>query len=313
MSYEELDASANRLAHFLQQSRGIKRGDHVGISLDMTPHMIVAVLAVLKAGAAYVPIDPSLPPGRKSFMIDDAGCSLLIVDGATEAARLLVVDLNLLDLHVFSGAANAGAGPDPDDPAYVIYTSGSTGAPKGCQVSHRNVVRLMRNDRHDFDFDEHDVWIMAHSLSFDFSVWEIWGALLYGGKLVLPKKDQNQDVAELLKLVVAGRVTVLNQTPDSFYVLSAMAVQDRTHDLAVHLRMVVLGGAKLDATRFKSWIRRYPLERIRLINMYGITETTVHVTYYEVTERDVHCEHSRSVIGRPLTHKMLWSPAVGPK
>lgn len=306
LSYEGLDTRANQLANYLQQSRGIKHGDHVAISLDPTTQMIVVVLAVLKVGAAYVPIDPALPPGRKTFMIDDAGCSLMIVDGETEPTSPLYVNVNKLDLNLFSSVANASAGPEPESPAYVIYTSGSTGVPKGCQVSHRNVVRLMRNDRQEFGFDEHDVWIMAHSLSFDFSVWEIWGALLYGGKLVLPNRSQSLDVIELLKLVVAGRVTVLNQTPDSFYFLSTIAMKDRARDLAGHLRMVVFGGAKLDPTRLKSWVRRYPLDRIRLINMYGITETTVHVTYHQVTEHDVNCDHSMSVIGRPLPETRVY-------
>lgn len=300
VSYRELNTRSNRLARFLRQSGRIKRGSIVGICLEKSPQMIVAVLAVLKAGATYVPIDPALPPSRRDLIISDTGCAIVFGTPLSDqpASSMFIVP-EALDLRAFS-CENPGHGPLPDDPAYVIYTSGSTGTPKGCRVSHRNVVRLMTNDRHDFDFHERDVWILAHSLNFDFSVWEIWGALLYGAKLVLPEKVSDRDVAELLRVIKENRVTVLNQTPDSFYVLSAAAVQNSEHDLAAHLRMVVFGGAKLDPTRFKAWVQRYPLDRIRLINMYGITETTVHVTYYEITATDIQSEFPVSVIGRPL-------------
>ncbi|WP_446686760.1 AMP-binding protein, partial [Planobispora siamensis] len=156
----------------------------------------------------------------------------------------------------------------PEHPAYVIFTSGSTGRPKGVVVSHANVIRLLDATREWFDFGPDDVWTLFHSYAFDFSVWELWGALLTGGRLVVVPFEVSRSPQEFVQLLAEQRVTVLNQTPSAFYQLPA----DR-RDLS--LRHVIFGGEALDVSRLAGWHGR----GISLVNMYGITETTVHVTY----------------------------------
>ena len=167
-------------------------------------------------------------------------------------------------------------------------------------VSHRNVVRLLRNDRHPFDFNAHDTWIMAHSYCFDFSVWEMYGAILYGGKLIVPVWDNVRDVNLFLASLKQHQVTVLNQTPSSFYHLIAAEEKTQSKTLHRHLRYVVFGGEKLEPGNLNPWVRHYPSDQIALINMYGITETTVHVTFYAVSEEDILSSLPNSPIGRSL-------------
>ncbi len=180
------------------------------------------------------------------------------------------------------------------DLAYIIYTSGTTGKPKGAMIEHANVVRLLFNDKFPFDFKRTDVWTMFHAYNFDFSVWEMYGALLYGGRLVVVPKEIVRDPALYLNMLKEERVTVLNQTPSAFYNLinqeSRLEVKD------CRLKYVIFGGEALKPFKLKQWREKYP--DTRLVNMYGITETTVHVTYKEIGEREI--ERQISNIGSPI-------------
>jgi amino acid adenylation domain-containing protein len=162
--------------------------------------------------------------------------------------------------------------------AYVIYTSGTTGKPKGSLVEHRNVVSLMSHDNYLFEFDMKDVWTMFHSYCFDFSVWEIFGALLYGGKLVIISKMAAVDTQNFLEILKMQQVTVLNQTPSAFYRL--MNLELKQPGKYLHIRYLIFGGEALNPQRLKGWYGKYP--GVKFINMYGITETTVHVTFKEI-------------------------------
>jgi len=182
----------------------------------------------------------------------------------------------------------------PGDLAYIIYTSGTTGKPKGVMIEHRNVVRLLLNSKIQFSFTENDAWTMFHSPSFDFSVWEIYGALLYGGKLVIISKDEARDFKTFAAIIVKENITVLNQVPSAFYAL--MNHMLATNEKNISLRYIIFGGEMLKPHLLKEWLQVYP--EIKLINMYGITETTVHATYKEITEKEI--MSGLSNIGRPI-------------
>jgi len=306
VSYRDLRARVDRLAGRLRARHGIGPGDFVAIHLDRSVAYVVALLAIQTAGAAYVPLDIDYPADLLDTIITDSGSKAVITKdslagGLPPSGRALALDLDRLE-HSDGDEAPplSGPGPSPDGIAYVIYTSGSTGRPKGCLVTHRNVVRLLRNERHDFDFGANDVWVTAHSFSFDFSVWEIYGALVNGGAVVIAARETMRDPDALLDLIRRHRVTVLNQTPAAFQGLIGAELDRPDHPLAAHLRMVIFGGDRLEPTDLRRWAALYPPERIWLINMYGITETTVHVTYDRLSAADIAGRPGLSPIGRPL-------------
>ena len=262
LSYGEVNARANRLARRLA-GQGVGPEQFVALALPRSADLVVAILAVLKAGAAYVPIDPDYPEDRIAYMVEDA-------------RPVLTLGPDDLDASGYDDA-NLGVGISPDHPAYVIYTSGSTGRPKGVVVPHQNVVRLLRSTQEWFHFGPDDVWTLFHSYAFDFSVWELWGSLLHGGRLVVVPYLTSRSPEEFLKLLVDERVTVLNQTPSAFYQLMAADNANPGSDLA--LRYIVFGGEALELGRLEDWYSRHAEDAPTLVNMYGITETTVHVSY----------------------------------
>ncbi|WP_423358072.1 amino acid adenylation domain-containing protein [Pseudomonas citronellolis] len=280
LTYAELNARANRLARHLA-TLGVTAEVRVGIALPRTLDMLVALLATLKAGGAYVPLDPDYPAERLAYLAQDSGIGLVLGDAAAAAlpwpagVRLLRLDELEASLAQYS-TDNLPPRSTPDNLAYVIYTSGSTGKPKGALLSQRNVLRLFSATRDWFGFDAGDVWTMFHSYAFDFSVWEIFGALLHGGRLVLVPFEVSRSPEDFLALLRRERVSVLNQTPSAFRQLLPLACA-AGDDLA--LRYVVFGGEALEIASLRPWFERFGERRPQLVNMYGITETTVHVTY----------------------------------
>jgi amino acid adenylation domain-containing protein len=298
LTYRELNAKANRLAHALRQ-KGVQRNDIVGLAVERNADVAIGILAILKAGAAYLPLDPDYPQDRLAFIVGDAKARFVLVS-SNVSASLQLQAAECLDI------ATAGTGlPDtdpntasaPDDLAYVIYTSGSTGKPKGVLVTHANVTRLFSATDPWFAFGPHDVWTLFHSYAFDFSVWELWGALLYGGRLVIVPYWVSRDPAAFRKLLVDERVTILNQTPSAFRQLVQADLDEAPAPYA--LREIIFGGEALELQSLKPWIERYGDAKPHLVNMYGITETTVHVTYRPITRADVEAGRG-SVIGRPI-------------
>ncbi|MFB7613702.1 non-ribosomal peptide synthase/polyketide synthase, partial [Kitasatospora sp. NPDC056181] len=278
LTYGELNARANRLAHALID-RGVGPERMVALALPRSAELVVAVLAVLKAGGAYVPVDPAYPAARIAYLLQDTRPALLVTTSRTGGLPGADhVDRLLLDAVDLDGQPDTDPGTtvDPGHPAYVIHTSGSTGNPKGVVVPHRNVVRLFRTTEELFGFTADDVWTLFHSYAFDFSVWELWGPLLHGGRLVVVDHETSRSPGRFLDLLVRERVTVLNQTPSAFYQLMQA---DAEHPRELALRTVVFGGEALEHARLASWYERHPEDAPRLVNMYGITETTVHVTY----------------------------------
>ncbi|MFD5002519.1 amino acid adenylation domain-containing protein [Streptomyces mutabilis] len=191
-----------------------------------------------------------------------------------------------------------GAEPDWHDPAYVIYTSGSTGRPKGVVVPHSSVVTLLANTQDDMAFGPDDVWVQFHSFSFDFAVWELWGALAHGGRLLVPEYGLTRSPVDFHRLVREHGVTVLNQTPSAFYRFTEADRQ--AGEPLPALRRVIFGGEALDLGRLRGWVARHGTGSPELVNMYGITETTVHVTHRVLTDADFATGDGVSPIGGPL-------------
>ncbi|MBX5859973.1 pyoverdine non-ribosomal peptide synthetase PvdD, partial [Pseudomonas aeruginosa] len=290
LSYGELNARANRLAHCLI-ARGVGADVPVGLALERSLDMLVGLLAILKAGGAYLPLDPAAPEERLAHILDDSGVRLLLTQGhlLERLPRQAGVEVLAIDGLVLDGYAES----DPlttltaDNLAYVIYTSGSTGKPKGTLLTHRNALRLFSATEAWFGFDERDVWTLFHSYAFDFSVWEIFGALLYGGRLVIVPQWVSRSPEDFYRLLCREGVTVLNQTPSAFKQLMAVACSADMATQQPALRYVIFGGEALDLQSLRPWFQRFGDRQPQLVNMYGITETTVHVTYRPVSEADL--------------------------
>ncbi|MUM24687.1 amino acid adenylation domain-containing protein, partial [Mycobacterium sp. CBMA271] len=297
-TYGELDSTANRLAHYLA-SRGAGPGERVALLLARTGEAIAAILAVLKTGAAYLPIDPAHPDSRIEFVLSDAA-PIAAVTTAELLPRLGMSSVPAIDINdpaVMSQPDTALPAPAVDDIAYIIYTSGTTGAPKGVAVTHRNVAQLLESL--DAELALGQVWTQCHSLAFDYSVWEIWGALLYGGRLLMVPDAVVRSPEDLHAMLVSEQVSVLSQTPSAFYALQTADALQPEMGQQLKLQTVVFGGEALEPQRLSSWFDSHP-GLPRMINMYGITETTVHASFREIGNGDV--ESNSSPIGVPLEH-----------
>jgi len=306
INYAELNAKANRLAHYLP-SQGVQPGTRVGLCLERSENVIIAILGILKAGAAYVPLDPNSPPARLQLIMQDSGISALISEDSilSELTNKEIVAFSLKSIEKeLSNQPNTS--PQiylkPEFPAYIIYTSGSTGTPKGCVVTHANAIRLMRSTEAWFGFNEKDIWTLFHSFAFDFSVWELWGALLYGGKVIIVPFWLSRSPETFREFLTTEKVTVLNQTPSAFYQL-IRADEASVGKLA--LRYVIFGGEALDLPSLSPWLEKYGDKTPRLINMYGITETTVHVTYRPISQSDL-TKNRASVIGTEIPDLQIY-------
>ena len=305
--YGEVNAEANRMGRYLR-TLGVGAEHRVAIHLERGAEMVIAVLAILKAGGVYVPIDPGYPGDRAAFMLADSLPDVVITQSslrhAAAAAGIARVEI-AADERPWTTYSSANleraAGLTPASLAYIIYTSGSTGRPKGVMVEHANVARLFTATDEWFRFGPSDVWTLFHSLAFDFSVWEIFGALLFGGRLLVVDHDTARAPELFYELLCREGVTVLNQTPSAFrQLMSAEAASASRHVL----RHVVFGGEALETAMLAPWFDRNDAARTTLINMYGITETTVHVTYRPVSPVDA--QRGRSPIGQPIPDLRLY-------
>lgn len=298
ITYRELNQRANQLANYLTM-QGISKESLVPLCLERNIEMIIGILAIVKAGAAYVPVDPDYPADRIAFVLDDCNPEVIIYDGSGNTDFFTERDCILINIREdwpeisSQPTGSCGVNVSPSNLAYIIYTSGSSGKPKGVMIEHRNVVRLFETETPLYAFGPDDVWTLFHSFCFDFSVWEMYGALFYGGRLVVVPKQVAKDFNVFSDLLVKEQVTILNQTPSAFYALQDTIIGSPKK---LALRYVIFGGEALNPQKVKPW-RNY-CKDCRLINMYGITETTVHVTYQELT--DDHLENSGSIIGRPI-------------
>ncbi|MEJ1929595.1 amino acid adenylation domain-containing protein [Nostoc sp. NIES-2111] len=301
LTYAELNAKANQIAHHLQKL-GIKTEELVGICIPRSLEMVMGILGILKAGAAYVSLDPDYPAERLAFILEDAQLPVILTQKqlsqklSTNKTKLVCLDTD--GEIVQQSTDNPSSQTTSASLAYIIYTSGSTGKPKGVLVNHSNVMRLFATTDAWFKFNHEDVWTLFHSIAFDFSVWEIWGALLYGGRLVVVPYEVTRSPQAFYELLSQQQVTVLNQTPSAFRQLIKVDEATPTPQ-QLNLRYVIFGGEALEIQSLQPWFERYGDKSPQLINMYGITETTVHVTYRPLTVADL-TQAQGSVIGRPI-------------
>jgi non-ribosomal peptide synthetase component F len=266
--------------------------------------MIVGILAVLKASGAYLPIDPDYPEERITYMLKDSGAKILVTAPvlSEKFEKLSIVNCQLLTVNEKPPNRRRLNNPPKEansinnyqltinnlqlkgnNLAYIIYTSGTTGRSKGVMIEHSNVVRLLFNEKFQFDFNAEDVWTMFHSYCFDFSVWEMYGALLYGAKLIIIPRTVTRNPRHYLEILKEKVVTILNQTPSAFYRLMEEEIKQPGNNLK--LKYVIFGGEALNTAKLSQWTLKYP--GTELINMFGITETTVHVTFKQVSEKDI--------------------------
>ncbi|MFP3497958.1 amino acid adenylation domain-containing protein [Pseudomonas sp. SIMBA_059] len=281
LTYRQLNERANQVAHRLL-AQGVRPDDRVAICVERGLEMIIGLLGILKAGAGYVPIDPAYPLDRIAFTLQDSEPVAVLVQANTAhlVGELTQIDLNDLGQE---SIVNPRLALSPANLAYVIYTSGSTGLPKGVMIEHRQVARLFTATEHWFGFNSNDVWALFHSFAFDFSVWEIWGALMHGGQLLIVPQLVSRSPDECYTLLCEAGVSILNQTPSAFRQL--IAAQGRS-PAAHSLRQVIFGGEALEPGLLKPWYARAINAGTQLVNMYGITETTVHVTYRALQAAD---------------------------
>lgn len=291
LTYRELDRHSSSLANILDK-QGVRNGDRVGIYLDKGIDFIISMLAILKLGACYVPIDTNYPDNRKQYIIDNSKLQAVLFNDQKFIYDIFAgIKINVSD-YKNKRCDFIPRAVDSKQPAYIIYTSGSTGNPKGVVVNHHNILSLLFPVNNNFHFSHKDVWTAFHSFCFDFSVWEIYGALLYGGMLVIVPDKVTKDPFAFSSLLLNEEVTILNQTPSAFYVFSEVNKNVKF----TNLRYVIFGGEKLNPARLSQWNSVNP--KAKLINMYGITEITVHATYKELQKSDLLT--NKSNIGKVL-------------
>ncbi|HLX53789.1 MAG TPA: amino acid adenylation domain-containing protein, partial [Aquella sp.] len=306
ITYNRLNQMANQLAHYLRDVYQIKGDDLVILCLDRSEFILISILAILKAGGAYVPLDPLYPKDRISYILKDVDAKAVITQENMVSILANGSCPNIFAIDSLESKNNVNKKPITDpilnitgsNLAYVIYTSGTTGRPKGVLQPHCNIVRLFSATNNLYHFKSNDVWTLFHSYVFDFSIWEIWGALFFGGKLIIVPLDAMRDAEQFYILCKTNKVTVLSQTPNAFYKFIDVSITKPKKEKLLSLRYIIFGGDNLSIRQLKPWFDYYGDKKPELINMYGITETTVHSTYKKLSIND---NHEFSNIGRFLS------------
>ncbi|WP_199489221.1 non-ribosomal peptide synthetase [Micromonospora craniellae] len=301
LTYADLHHAADRLAGELRAA-GVTRGDLVGLCAERSAELVAGVLGILRAGAGYIPLDPAYPAERLRYLLDDSGVEVVLGDKGLDGFAGTTVPLTI---DTRPGATSPRDDATGDDIAYQLYTSGSTGLPKGARITHANAIGLLAAARQEFGFDQTDVWTMCHSHAFDYTVWEMFGALVHGGTLVVAPDWIARDPGALHDLVTAHGVTVFSQTPAVFERFVAEDTVRGDDPEKLRLRYVFLGADRLDARTLRPWADRHPIERTRLVNLYGVTETSVVSTFHPITIDEIR-HGGASVIGTALPNQRVY-------
>ena len=272
LTYGELEHKSSHIRDLVASYA--QAGDRVVLMFPRGVEQVAAVVGTVRSGAAYVPVDPENPTSRIQLIIEDSLPKVIVADeSCLELAHELAGNVPVITPAAPVKSVPEIIPPRADDPAYLIFTSGSTGKPKGVIVPQTNRFRLLDATQHWFDFSHDDVWMLFHSYAFDFAVWEMFGAFLHGGALVLIDNETSRSPQETLELIKREGVTVLNQTPSAFSQLVPVVPAEYPLDL----RYIILGGEAVQPESVRIWLNKKSAGTV--INMYGITETTVHVTY----------------------------------
>ncbi len=302
ITYGELDRRTNQLGNHLRR-HGVGRETLVAVSMARSIDMVVALLAVLKSGATYIPVDPAVPEERRRFILEDATCAVMVTQASLEGLftvlalpglKLILADAPIIDEE---SAVLEPMVQDSSQCAYIIYTSGSTGKPKGVAVTHAQVHRLFSATDPWFRFNGDDAFTCFHSFAFDVSVFEIWGALTMGARLIIVDYAQSRSPKDFCDWMVAQKATVLSQTPSAFYPL-AEEILKRSLSPEQLPRVIIFAGEALSFAKLTAWFKSYGDRGPKMVNMYGITETCVHTTYHVVTPEQA--AFSGSIVGVPI-------------
>ncbi|RLV74306.1 non-ribosomal peptide synthase [Streptomyces rapamycinicus NRRL 5491] len=309
-TYREVNERANQLARLLLQA-GAGPERRIALALPRSAQTITAILAVLKTGAAYVPLDPDYPQERLAYLLNDSEPTTLIT--TTDITTTLPTPnqttprIHLDDPHTTTRLqelpttnltpTEQPTPPDARHPAYLIYTSGSTGTPKGVTIPQTNLIHLLTATHHYFTHPTPQTWCQFHSYAFDFSVWEIFGPLLHGHTLIIPNHNTTRSPHDLINLIHQHHITTLCQTPTALYHLINT---HQPHHQPLPLHHIILGGEPLDPTRLTTFHQHHP--HTTITNMYGITETTIHATHHPLNPNTHHTPNTPSPIGQPLPH-----------
>ena len=295
-TYRELNEKSNQLAHYLQK-QGVKPESLVGICVERSLDMIVGLLGILKAGGAYVPIDPSYPQERMSYMLEDAGCDIVLAQERLELpktdSRVICLDTDWEKIEKeFHGNVKSGA--KSDNLAYVIYTSGSTGKPKGILTNHYSIYRIAKSPRY-IEISENDNILQLSNFAFDGSVFDIYAALLNGAKLVLLKKDVVVDIEQLVNTIVSQEISI-------FFVTTALfnTIVDYNVGSLKNIRKILFGGEQVSYRHVNDAYKM--LGSGKIIHVYGPTESTVFASYYEILKT-----YSTTIpIGKPIANTHIY-------
>lgn len=321
-TYQELHRHSDAIAAYLWQ-QGVRPDQPIGMMIGRSLAQVAAIIGALKTATAYVPLVLDISVQRFTHIIESAGISLVLVDDQTcdnaKLAQLQSAFPSLRFINVREALASAmhwhqPTQPNADSLAYIIYTSGTTGVPKGVMTTHANIIRMYTASEAVFACGADDIWSVFHAYTFDFSVWEFWGGLLHGGGIVMIDELICRSPEAFINVMLQHKVTVLNQTPSALMQIINQTLLTQHAQLWQQLRLIILDGEPLDFSSLQPWftfcetLGSHPITHKahpQLVHTYGITETTIHATYREVTAEDAQ-SHSRNLCGYPFADLSLY-------